>query len=129
MQTNESCRCCEKVVMTIESFKPFDMLLELPNTFDVVMKKYMWIHRGSLSFALIPQSVHGTTGIVDCFFCIDEDDLDDIDLKRTTAQFLERDILPSWENFKTVNLSQPLLAAPTAVGCWKIMHQSQEMAS
>ncbi len=129
MQTNESCRCCEKMVVTFESYKPFDMLMELPHTMDSTERHYAWKHHTMMTYAMIPQSIHGTTGIVDLYVCMDEDDLDDIDLRGLATEFLNRAVLPGMNSIREMRLSQPVMTAPAAIGCWKLHHHQMEEIS
>jgi hypothetical protein len=124
MQTNESCRLCEKIVVTLELNTPIDFMLELPNTFNALSKKYEWKDYAMMAYAIIPQSLCGTTGIVDFYLCVDEDELDDIDLLDQVRKFLQREILPAWNNIKSMVLAGPILTAPVDIGCWKIKHKT-----
>ncbi len=124
METNESCNLCEKLVITVETNDRLDSLLELPNTFSFVAKRYEWVHHKGLTYALVPRSAHGTTGYIDLYLCLDEDDLDDIDLEGLAAQFLREEVFSTWDNYKSFHLTQPNLDAPIDIGCWKLHHQS-----
>ena len=123
MQTNESCTCCEKIVMTLESSAPFKSLMDLPNTIDPSTKRYAWMHHTMMTYAMIPQSINATTGVVDLYVCLDEDDLDDIDLRALAEEFLNRTMLPGQRNITRMLLSAPVLTAPKEIGCWKMHHQ------
>ena len=120
------CKLCERIVLTVESFEPIETLLELPNTFNVVGKKYSWKRDDNLSYVLIPQSAHETTGTIDLYLCIDEDLLDDIDVRGFAARFLQEKVFPLWGNFKDVHLSEAVLATPDVVGCWKRHQETME---
>jgi hypothetical protein len=123
------CKYCEKFVLELESHKDFDMLLELPNTFDTVTKQHEWRDTGLFAYAIIPRSFHGAIGVIDVYVCIDEDDLDDLDLGEQTEKFLKQDILPSWGNFRTIRLAGPFLAPPADIGCWRARHRHGETAN
>jgi hypothetical protein len=122
------CKYCEKFVLELESHKEFDMLLELPNTFDPVTKQHEWRDTGLFAYALIPRSFHGTIGRIDVYVCVDEDDLDDVEISQETEKFLKQEILPSWGNFKTIRLAGPSLSPPADIGCWRIKHTHGETA-
>jgi hypothetical protein len=124
MQTAEShCKYCEKFVLDLESHKEIDMLLELPNTYDHTVKTYKWRDTGFMAYALFPRSIHGTHGLVDVYVCVDEDDIDDIDLSVYIRKFLTQEILPSQGNVKNMNLSGPFLSPPPDIGCWRLRHE------
>ena len=74
------CRYCEKFILELEAHKEIDMLLELPNTYNPMTRTYGWRDRGVMAYALVPQAVHEHHGSVDVYVCVDEDDLDDLDL-------------------------------------------------
>jgi len=114
------CKLCEKMVITIESHKFLETLLELPNTFDAVNRQYVWKRDNDLSYVLIPQSIAGRTGVVDLYLCVDEDILDDIDVRGYAIKFLREEVFPHWQNFKDAHISEPMLSTPDVVGCWKL---------
>ncbi len=126
MQTTESCRLCEKITLTLESRQWLDILMELPNTFDPASRQYVWKHHGIMAYALIPQWIKGTTGGIDLYICIDEDDLDDLDLLSYATKFVHEEILRQWNSFTDVHLMPPALTAPVDIGCWKIRHEYQD---
>ena len=112
------------MIIAVETRKPLESLLELPNTFSLLAKRYEWVHRGWTTYALIPRSAHGTTGYIDLYLCIDEDDLDDVDLTDHVVRFLQNEIFSMWDNYKSFHLTQPSLDAPVDLGCWKFHHQN-----
>ncbi len=116
----KKCQYCEKYVLELELHKEIDMLLELPNTFDHLTKKYEWRDTGLIAYTLMPRSIHGTHGIIDVYVCADEDDFDDLDLGEYLKSFLTHDILPSWGNLKNLQLSGPFLSPPVDIGCWRM---------
>ena len=99
-------------------------MLDLPNTFNACSKKYEWKDYAMMAYAIIPQSLRGTTGVVDFYVCGDEDNLDDIDLLEQVREFLQREILSVWNNVKSMVLVGPILTAPVDIGCWKIKHKN-----
>jgi hypothetical protein len=128
MQTAESrCKYCEKFILELELHKEIDMLLELPNTFDHIMKSYEWRDTGFLAYALLPRSIHGTHGLVDVYICVDEGEIDDLNLREYTKKFLTHEILPSWGSVKNINLSGPFLSPPLDIGCWRLRHEGGEV--
>ncbi len=128
MQTAEQrCKYCEKFVLELELHKEIDMLLELPNTYDHILKAYEWRDTGFIAYALCPRSIQGTHGIVDVYVCVDEDVEDDLDLADYTKKFLTHDILPSWGSVKHLDLTGPFLSPPSDVGCWRLRHEGGEV--
>ena len=128
MQTADArCKYCEKFVLEIELHKEIDMLLELPNTFDHILKTYEWRDSGFMAYALCPRSIHGTHGIVDVYICVDEENIDDIDLSEYTKKFLIHEILPSWGSVKNTNLTGPFLSPPLDIGCWRLRHEGGQV--
>ena len=81
MDTLNSCHMCVKVSFDLHSQNMIGNISEMPNTFDVVSGKYEWKQFGLMSYAIVPQSFRSNTARVDILVCMDEDDLDDIDLK------------------------------------------------
>ena len=113
------CTLCEKIIVTIQTTTPITSTLELPNTFDPVAKDFAWKRDNNMSYLLVPQVAIETTGVVDVFLCIDEDILDDIDVRGYTTKFLEMEIFPLWKNIKSVTFSEPIQSTPDGVACWK----------
>ena len=105
------------------------MLMELPHTMDAESRHCEWKHHTMMTYAMIPQSIHGTTGIVDLYVCLDEDDLDDIDVRGLATEFLARAILPGMNSVKAMHLAEPVPAPPVAIGCWKLQHHQLEELS
>ena len=125
--TEQRCKYCEKFVLEIELHKEIDMLLELPNTFDHILKTYEWRDTGFMAYALVPRTIHGTRGTIDVYVCVDEDDIDDIDLAEYTKKFLTHEILPSWGSVKHLDVSGPFLSPPLDIGCWRLRHEGGEV--
>jgi hypothetical protein len=126
METTESCTCCEKIVMTLESTTPFKALVELPNTLDPSTKRFAWKHHTMMTYAMIPRSIDTTTGVVDLYVCLDEDELDDMDLRALAEEFLNRALRPQYRNIRRILLAAPVLTAPKEIGCWKMHHRPLE---
>ena len=124
MQTTESCRYCEKVLITLEAKKPISGLLELPNTFNPAASCYEWVRREPLGYALVPLEAEGRTARVELYLCLDEDDLDDIDIHTFTNELLMNTILPVWEGIAAVvSCGDPVLSSPPVdMECWKVRH-------
>ncbi len=129
MQTTESCHLCEKIVIVLESKEKLTSLSELPSTRDERQGKYVWRHTDLMSYALVPRAVQGTTGLVDFYLCIEEDDMDDIDVLGYAKRFFRETILPAWKNGKDVHLMQPSLSPPVDLDCWKLRHAAGEGAA
>jgi hypothetical protein len=122
MQTGEFCTLCEKVVVTFRSEQPIVSLSELPNTFDPTSKKYSWKHYDLMEYALMPRKIEKTSGEVDLYICMDEDEIDDIDLMEYASEFLQKEIVPSWDNFQVVHVMSAFLSPPLDIGCRRIEH-------
>jgi len=122
METNEICTLCEKVVVTFSSEQPIVSLSELPNTFDPVSKKYSWKHYDLMEYALVPRKIDKTSGEVDLYICMDEDEIDDIDLMEYANEFLHKEIIPSWDNFQVVQVISAFLSPPFDVECRRMGH-------
>jgi hypothetical protein len=120
--TTESCRQCEHLAVVLESASPLGSVRELPNTHDRHTGRYTWHTRGFFGYALVPRSVRGKQGIIDAYFCMDEDDLDDIDVQGYFDKYLRERVLRRWKNFKIVEISEPALASPEGILCRKIRH-------
>jgi hypothetical protein len=110
--------------MTFESKNSFKALAELPNTFDPKTKRYTWKHHPMMTYALIPQSIMKRIGIVDLYVCLDEDDLDDVDLRALAEEFFNRVVLPEYRSILRMQLAAPVLSAPSGIGCWKLHHDA-----
>jgi len=126
MQTNESCKYCEKILIRVEAEEPIDEPLKLPNTYDPVSKKYVWKKGDIMSYALIPRSISGKTAQLELFLCMDEDDMDDVNLIDYAEAFLRQRIFPFWQGAKKILLVQPILSSPVDLECWKLRHESIE---
>ena len=126
MTMTTTCRFCEKLVITLELYKPFEMLMELPNTYNPLTHHYEWRHLPLATYAMIPKSIHGSTGTFELYAWFDEDELDDLDLVGLTKLFLDRDILPAMTAVKHVHIADPVLARPVELGCWKRKHEQLE---
>ena len=126
MQTSESCRYCERVTVTVELIKPIESTSDLPNTYDSTSGKYCWRIHDIMAYALIPRAIQGRMGQIDCYVCIDEDDLDDIDLEAYVRTFFKEIIMPQWRTLKGTHSSDPVLAPPEGVDCRKLRHVMQE---
>lgn len=111
------CRYCEKFALELESHNEIEMLLDLPNTFDPVTKLHEWRDTGLFAYAIIPRSFAGTVAQLDVYVCVDEDDLDDIEIGVEMEKFLKQNILPAWGNFKSIRLAGPFLAPPADLVC------------
>lgn len=121
-QTTESCRQCEKLSILVESPVPIQSVSELPNTYDARQEKYVWKFHDFFGYALVPCSMDGTRAAIDLYFCIDEDDLDDIDVQGYARKFLSERISLRWKNLKILHISEATLAAPEALPCRKLRH-------
>lgn len=123
MKTTESCRMCEKVVVTIEKAVPFKNLEELPNTYKKHSTAFGWKHYDIMEYALVPRCINGTIGIIDLYTCIEEDELDDVDIMEYTEHFLKTRIYPSMKNIKEAHLFAASLSTPTGIGCCRLQHE------
>ena len=119
MENNEHCKLCEKIVVTLEMSEPVDSLFELPNTYSRAAGKYEWRFHDVMAYALIPRAIENRTAHIDMYLCIDEDDLDDIDVRGYAQRFLCDGILTQWKKFKNLHLLEPVLSSPEVVECRK----------
>lgn len=119
METPGRCELCEKIVVTLQITSPVESLLKLPNTYNSSSRKYEWRFHEFMAYTLIPRAVENQTAIVDMYLCIDEDDLDDIDVRGYAEKFLREHILPHWKNFSKARVLEPVLAPPEIVDCRK----------
>ncbi|HUL44492.1 MAG TPA: hypothetical protein VLY03_09055 [Bacteroidota bacterium] len=117
IEQDEYCHLCERMIATFEADEELCSLNELPNTFDKKSRMYVWKDHAFVSYALIPRSINGSTGLADLYVCVDEDDLDDIDLENYAAKLMGDEILPAWRKMKSVHLTEPTLAPPVDIRC------------
>ncbi len=123
MDVTDTCKLCEKIVVTLDVDPRAKNAMELPNTYDAKKRAYAWKFHEFMAYALIPQSTgtaDGNTRLVDMFLCIDEDDLDDIDVQGFATKFFHEHILPGWKGIKHVKLSKPVLAHSDDLECRKL---------
>jgi len=120
--TTESCSQCERLSVVVESDRPLENLREMPSTYDRHKNRYVWHSHEFFGYALVPRSVEGIRGIVDAYFCIDEDDLDDIDVPGYADRFLRQYVFPRWKNLRIIEISEPVLSAPEGLLCRKLRH-------
>ena len=125
-QTTESCALCEKIVVSVLSSKPVVSLLSLPNTMNAQTGEYEWRRHGNAAYALVPRSIAGTTGMIDCYLCCDEDDLDDISILEVAGSLLHTLVERHWTTLTSVTCAPPSLAEPRDIACWKVRHRSNE---
>jgi hypothetical protein len=130
METTESCKLCEKVVVTLEAKRPLTSMAELPTTFDARSGRCVWKFHEFFGYALVPRSFQGVHGEVDLYLCIDEDDFDDIDVSGYVNKFFRDKILPHWTLFNKVHLVAPNLSPPDELmRCRKFHHRAPEEQS
>ncbi len=117
MLANESCTLCEKIAVTFKARQRLSTLFDLPNTYDLATKEFTWKHHDLLEYALIPRKLDGTLGEVELCICIDEDELDDIDLTEYIGEFLQKEVLPAWGKFSVEKVLPALLSPPQDIEC------------
>ena len=122
MKTTESCSMCEKIAVMIETTKPLENLAGLPFTGNG--QKPGWREYDIMAYAIVPRCVNGSVGIVDLYLCLEEDDLDDIDLPEYAEHFLRTQIFPKLKNFKEAHILPPSLSTPIDIGCWRYHHET-----
>lgn len=122
METTESCKLCEKIVITMESKKNIDRLLDIPNTFDPSTRSFSWKFHEFFAYALIPRVTQGATSLIDLYLCMDEDVLDDIDVLGYAKRFMQEQIFSKWKNFKGAHFMEPTLTLPEGLVCRKLRH-------
>ena len=128
MKTTESCSMCERVAVMIETTKPLESIAGLPTTQKNGKGTGTgWRKYDIMAYALVPRCVNGAVGIVDLYLCLEEDDLDDIDLAEYAEHFLKTKIFPQMDNFKEAHILPPSLSTPIDIGCWRLHHESHEI--
>ena len=125
-QTTVSCTQCEQLTIFVESAQTIKTVQELPNTYDRQEEKYSWRFHEFMGYALVPRSIDGRRGVIDLYLCIDEDDLDDIDVRGYAEKFLREKIFPSWKNVTVLSITDPMLANAQGVTCRKLRHHVAE---
>ena len=122
MDRTDICKLCEKLVITLETEKAVKGVADLPNTYDPRTKTFAWKFHEFMAYALIPrleENRGASAKTVDLYLCVDEDDLDDIDLHGFAKKFLAEKILPDWKHVRLVQLSKPVLAHDDDLECRK----------
>lgn len=122
------CHQCEKIVIEVQSVDPIARLNDAPNTFDPARGVYVWREFDIMKYALVPRAVEHRKAWLELFLCIDEDDLDDIDLLEYVNSFLKVEILPRWVTFSVVSIAPAYLATPDVVGCWRVAGKTENNA-
>jgi len=74
----------------------------------------------------VPRAVQGTTGIADLYLCLDEDDMDDIDILDYARKMFREKVFPAWKVGKEMQFLQPSLSPPVDLPCWKLRHEVAE---
>ena len=126
MDTLNSCHMCVKVSFDLHSQNMIGNISEMPNTFDVVSGKYEWKQFGLMSYAIVPQSFRSNTARVDILVCMDEDDLDDIDLKSYVGSYFATEILPRWQGYSITESHDPIDSVPGDIGCLRAHYHGLE---
>jgi hypothetical protein len=93
-----------------------------PSTYDAASRKYLWKSFDLMNYAIVPKVILNEGVQVDVFVCMDEDDLDDVDLKQYVGDFFMKTILPEWEGYSLSRISEPTDEPPFEVGCPKTKH-------
>ena len=114
------CLQCEKIVVEFQSVDEVQRLLDAPNTFDSSRGTFVWKEFDLMKYTLIPRAIENTKAWVDLYMCIDEDDLDDMDLYEYAESFLKIGVLPQWTAFSVTHLVPPFQATPEMVACWRL---------
>jgi len=112
MSSDLLCTQCEKIVVEVESVDPILHLHDTPNTFDPAKGTYIWKEFDVMKYALVPRTAEYRKAWIELYLCLDEDDLDDIDLVEYAKAFLAKEISPRWPLFTVLSVGQPVLATP-----------------
>jgi hypothetical protein len=120
--TTESCTRCERLTVRLRSALPLKSLQDLPTSYDRRKGRTAWRGDDAFGYAVVPRSAKGNQGEVDVYFCMDEDDFDDIDPSEFAARFVRERLSARWKKFKVVSISGLSEAAPEGVGCRKLRH-------
>jgi hypothetical protein len=127
MYTSVECNLCETIIMTLDLKEPVDSLMQLPNTFSGKDGAYAWKFHEIMGYALLPRSTSGRIAVVDLYLCIEEDDLDDIDVLGYVTRYIREHLLPKWANVKDFRLTQPVLATAQNLKCRRRVQREREM--
>ncbi len=125
-ETTESCTLCEKLTLSVIFSHPVRSLQSLPTTMNPRTGTYEWHTHGIASYVLVPRSVYGVNGTIDCYCCCDEDDLDDINLVDYTAGMIREVVLKNWNTITSFTLAVPSLSHLPGIPCCKHRHPAPE---
>jgi hypothetical protein len=125
-QTTESCSQCEKLVIEVKAQQPIRSIHDLPNTYDDRHEKYVWKFHEFFGYALIPVTIEDSRAVIEAFFCFEEDDLDDIDVRGFAGKFFRETVFSAWKNIVILSVSEPILDTPGGLQCRKLRHRVQE---
>src|SRR5512140_1505491 len=119
METNETCNLCIKMTFELRSSRRLTEKSPVPTTFNADEGRYVWIESGLMACAVIPQERKPNGVEVDVLICMDEDDLDDVNLKPYVEDFFKSVILPKWRGFYVHHVHDPVDSHPGDAGCVK----------
>jgi hypothetical protein len=122
VEDNYSCNLCVKVTLGLRCTKALRNIERAPSTYDAVSRKYEWKNFDLMDYAIVPKDILNDGVQVDVFVCMDEDDLDDVELKQYVGDFYTKTILPVWEGYSLSHISEPTDEPPFEVGCPKTKH-------
>ncbi len=117
IQEGSPCRLCVKLSVDLRCAGKPCLLSDAPNTFDVVSQKYEWKNFDLMNYALIPRALLANGVQVAMYICMDEEDLDDMDLNKYVESFLKESLLPLWQGFSVEHISEPTDEPPFEIGC------------
>ena len=119
MNSINVCDMCVKVPVKLHSAKILKEDSEIPSTLDARSGKYEWKVYDLMACAIMPQNKLRHDARIEVLVCMDEDDLDDVDLQRYVAQFLQEVILPKWNGFAIAEVGEPVDTHPSAGACYR----------
>jgi hypothetical protein len=122
MDDNYSCNMCVKVTLDLCCTMALRNVERAPSTYDGISRKYEWKKFDLMNYAIVPKIKLNDGVQVDVFVCMDEDDLDDMEIKEYVGEFFAKTILPAWEGYSLGHVSEPTDEPPFEVGCPKTKH-------
>jgi hypothetical protein len=120
MRPDKPCKYCERVTVNLELAEPVETMDDIPNTYDPDSGRYCWRIHDVMSYALIPRAIQQHVGQIDCYVCIDDEDLADINLEAYVGRFFAESVMPQWKSLKKTFAAQPVPAPPEGVACRRL---------
>lgn len=120
MRSDNPCKYCERVTVNVELTHPVETMADIPNTYDPDSGRYCWRTHDVMSYALIPRAIQHHVGQLDCYVCMDDEDLADINLEAYVGRFFEESVMPQWTSLKRTYATPPVPAPPEGIECRRV---------